>query len=89
MKKSGIQLRFYTFLSLSFMGRNMFCSAYWSVKRWTARLCKVSKGERCLHKEQDVFCETQMPLLDTNSKNLVVTIFFGSHTLHAVQYMYM
>ena len=73
------------------MGRYMFCSAYWSVKRWTARLCMLSKGERCLHKEQDVFCETQMPLLDTKSKNLVVTFFrdFGSHTLtlHAVQYM--
>ena len=33
------------------------------------------KVERCLHKEQDVFCETQMPLLDTKSKNLVVTTF--------------
>ena len=32
-EKSGIQLRLYTFLSLSFMGRYMFCSAYWSVKR--------------------------------------------------------
>ena len=67
------------------MGRCMFCSAYWSVKRWAARLCMLSKGERCLHKEQDVFRETQMPLLDTKPKNLVVTIFFGS-PLNALDY---
>ena len=28
------------------------------------------------------FCETQMPLLDTKSKNLVVTIFFSVVTLY-------